>query len=160
MAGQGNVGRDEEAIRGLYRDLLEAWNQRNAAAFARLFASEATVVGFDGSLMFGPDEIRQSLAAIFADHVTASYVGIVRETRLLSEDVGLLRAAAGMVPRGQDDISPATNAIQTLIAERSGSGWRIVLYQNTPAQFHGRPELVEKMTGELRAALRESRRAA
>jgi hypothetical protein len=28
---------------------------------------------------------------------------------------------------------------------------RIVLFQNTPAQFHGRPELVEEMTRELQA---------
>jgi len=28
--------------------------------------------------------------------------------------------------------------------------WRIKLFQNTPAQFHGRPELVEQMTDELR----------
>jgi hypothetical protein len=29
--------------------------------------------------------------------------------------------------------------------------WRIVLFQNTPAQFHGRPSLVEEMTRELQA---------
>ncbi|MGZ4033139.1 MAG: SgcJ/EcaC family oxidoreductase, partial [Tumebacillaceae bacterium] len=28
--------------------------------------------------------------------------------------------------------------------------WQIALFQNTPAQFHGRPELVEQMTAELR----------
>ena len=32
--------------------------------------------------------------------------------------------------------------------------WRAVLYQNTPAQLHGRPELVESLTEELRQELR------
>ena len=32
-------------------------------------------------------------------------------------------------------------------------GWRIALYQNTPAQFHGRPELSRALTEELRQLL-------
>jgi hypothetical protein len=31
--------------------------------------------------------------------------------------------------------------------------WRIELFQNTPAQFHGRPELVSEMTAELQQQL-------
>lgn len=35
------------------------------------------------------------------------------------------------------------------------AGWnrRSALFQNTPAQFHGRPELVEALTEELRQLL-------
>ena len=68
------------------------------AGFAGLFADGATVVGFDGSLMNGPAEIDQELGRIFADHVTARYVGIVREVRFLAPDVAVLRAAAGLSP--------------------------------------------------------------
>jgi hypothetical protein len=64
----------------------------------------------------------------------------------------LLRAVAGMIPPGQDKINPAANAIQSLIAVNSGMGWSISLYQNTPAQFHGRPALVEQLTKELEEA--------
>jgi hypothetical protein len=46
-------------------------------------------------------------------------------------------------------LNPAANAVQTMVAERDGGGWRIVLFQNTPAQFHGRPELAERLTAEL-----------
>jgi hypothetical protein len=55
-----------------------------------------------------------------------------------------------MIPPGQADLNPAANAVQTLVASRDGDQWRIALFQNTPAQFHGRPELVERMTAELR----------
>lgn len=58
-----------------------------------------------------------------------------------------------MVPRGQSDINPNVNTHHTLIATSMGGKWRIVLFQNTPAQFHGRPELVEQMSAELRALL-------
>ena len=56
-----------------------------------------------------------------------------------------------MIPPGKSDLNPATNAIQSLIAQKQGDGWRIALFQNTPAQFHGRLEAVEALTEELQA---------
>jgi uncharacterized protein (TIGR02246 family) len=152
-AQQQGGASDEREVRDLYRHLLEAWNRRDVRGFAELFAVDAVVVGFDGSLMAGAGEIARELGSIFADHVTAAYVGIVREVRFLAAEVALLRAVAGMVPPGQRDINPATNAIQSLLVQKFPGGWRIVHYQNTPAQFHGRPALVEQMTEELRRAL-------
>jgi hypothetical protein len=58
-----------------------------------------------------------------------------------------------MVPPGASDINPATNAVQSLVAVRREGVWRIALFHNTPAAFHGRPEESEKLTDELRAAL-------
>jgi hypothetical protein len=55
-----------------------------------------------------------------------------------------------MVPPGQLDLNPAVNAHQTLVAAQRAGTWHIVLMQTTPAQFHGRPELVQQMTDELR----------
>jgi len=79
----------------------------------------------------------------------------VREVRFLSTDIALLRAVVGMVPPGQNDINPAVNAIQSLVAVKDKDIWRITLFQNTPAQFHGRPELAEELTKELRQLLRK-----
>ncbi len=121
--------------------------------FGGQFDEACNVVGFDGSLMNGRAEIESELSRIFADHQTAAYVGIIREVRFLSQAVALLRAVAGMVPPGQSDINPAVNTIQSLVAVKREGGWRIALYQNTPAQFHGRPELSEHLTEELRKLL-------
>jgi hypothetical protein len=63
----------------------------------------------------------------------------------------ILRAIAGLVPPGQTAINPATNSHQTVVAERQQSEWKIVLFQNTPAQFHRRLGLVADMTTELQA---------
>jgi uncharacterized protein (TIGR02246 family) len=95
---------------------------------------------------------------IFGDHQTAVYVAKVREVRFLAPSVALLRAVAGMVPIGHTDLNPAVNAIQSLVAVKHGEHWRIALFQNTPAQFHGRPELVEQMTEELRQVLGRRKR--
>lgn len=142
------------AVEALYRALLDAWNRRSAADMAALFAENGSVVGFDGSQMNGKAEIESTLAPIFADHQTATYFAKVRETRLLAPNVMLLRAVVGMTPPGKSEINPATNAIQSLVATKEGDGWRIGLFQNTPAQFHGRPELVKEMTAELQQLVR------
>src|SRR6266516_3546094 len=150
---QGASSSDEMEVRRLYRELLDGWNQHNADAFAAPFAEDGEVIGFDGSQMTGRVDITSTLQQIFADHVTAPYVSKVRSVRLLSPDVAMLRAIVGMVPPGQSDLNPAVNAHQTLVATKRDGQWRIVLFQNTPAQFHGRPELVQQMTEELRQVL-------
>lgn len=144
---------DSEAVRALYQELLSAWNERNAAAFARLFDQDGHVIGFDGSPMSGPTQIAAELGAIFANHQTAAYVGKVRAVRFPSPGVAVLSAVAGMVPPGGTAINPAVNTIQSLVASRQPDRWRIVLYQNTPAQFHGRPEMSAALTEELQALL-------
>ncbi len=143
----------ESPIAALYHNLLDAWNRRDAAGFAALFAEDGNVVGFDGSLMNGRQEIETTLRAIFKDHLTGRYIGKIREVRFLSPDVAVLRAVSGVVSAGQTDLNPATNAIQSLVAVKQDGQWRIAHYQNTPAQFHGRPELAEQLTAELRALL-------
>lgn len=140
---------DENEIRALYRQVLEGWNARSGDVFAVPFTEDGETIGFDGSQHIGKEEIATTLNQIFADHVTAAYVAKVRSVRLLGVDAAILRAVVGMVPRGQSKINPAVNAIQTLVATRQSGIWRVALLQTTPAQFHGRPDLVEQLTGEL-----------
>lgn len=145
---------DEDApIVALYQQLLDSWNRRDTNAFAALFAKDGESIGFDGSPMSGQAEIAATLSQIFADHVTATYIARIRGVRHLAAEVAVLRAVVGMVPPGQSDINPAVNALQTLVAVRQVNGWRIALLQNTPAQFHGRPEMSEALTQELRELL-------
>lgn len=154
ISGPPTPGPQESAISGLYRQLLDAWNRRDAAAYAALFQENGNIVGFDGSQHEGRSGIEADIGHIFADHQTAAYVAKIRDVRLLGPNVGLLRAVAGMVPPGQTDLNPAVNAVQILVAARHDGQWRIAHFQNTPAQFHGRPHLSEALTEELRQLLR------
>ena len=141
-----------EQVRRLHADLLAAWNGRDSKAWAALFAEQGGQVGFDGSTANTPSEIERQLRPIFADHPTARYVAKVREVRSIGPDAALLRAVAGMVPPGKRHIMPERNAIQTLVASRAGSDeWKIEMFHNTPAAFHGRPEESRKLTEELDA---------
>ncbi|HST88891.1 MAG TPA: hypothetical protein VLJ14_10970 [Ktedonobacterales bacterium] len=53
---------------------------------------------------------------------------------------------------GQAEIALALNAVQTIIAARHEGRWSIMLFQNTPARFHGRPELARQLMDEPRLA--------
>jgi len=149
MAGTSN----EQAIRDLYHALLDRWNSGDAEGMAALLSTSGSVIGFDGSQMNGRAEMAATLGQIFANHKTAAYVSIVREVRLVRDDVAILRAVVGMVPPGKTDINPATNAVQSIVAVRENDAWRIALFQNTPAAYHGRPDASEELTKELRRAL-------
>jgi len=144
----------ENHTKALYMQWLQYWNARDAKSMAALVADKGNITGFDGSQMNGPAEAEASLKPIFANHPTATYLTIVREVRQLSDDIVMLRATAAMVPPGKADINPAVNAIQTLVAKNYDGTMKIELFQNTPAAFHGRPELAEQLSNELRGALR------
>lgn len=137
-------------LRLLHEALLDYWNERNAEGFAGLFTDDGMVVGFDGSQMNGRQEIASQLGQIFADHQTAAYAGKVRTVKSLTADVAVLQAVVGMVPPGQSDVNSAVNAVQILVAVRPRGKWRIAVLQNTPAAYHGRPEMVQLLTDELR----------
>lgn len=141
-------------VQAVYKQLLEAWNNRNARGMAELFKDEGEIIGFDGSQSIGRDEIFSHLNPIFLHHPTAKYVSKVKNVRFLGSDIAILRAIAGMVPPQQTTINSNVNTHHTLVVVKEDENWRIQLFQNTPAQFHGRPELVEQMTEELSELLK------
>ncbi|TYK45027.1 SgcJ/EcaC family oxidoreductase [Actinomadura decatromicini] len=145
---------DLDAVRDLYRRVLDGWNARDGRAFADPFHDDGEAVGFDGTVHPGRERIAEQLDRIFAGHATARYVAVVRDVRVVGPGAAVLRAVAGMVPPGSADIDPAVNCVQTLTASKLMGRWRVALFQNTPAAYHGRPEEAAALTAELRAALR------
>jgi uncharacterized protein (TIGR02246 family) len=139
------------AVEDLYRRLLRAWNDRDARGWATLFTEDGTIVGFDGSPVDTRAEIEAHLRQIFDDHQPAAYVAKVREVRPLGDDVTLLRSVAAMVPPGSSEVEPALNTVQSLVAVRLRTGWKVAHFQSTPAAFDGRPEALDALTEELQA---------
>jgi uncharacterized protein (TIGR02246 family) len=145
----------EKELELLYKELLVCWNNADAHAYASLFTENANVIGFDGSQMNGKAQIESALGEIFKDHKVASYISVVEEVRPVGNNAYLLRAVAGMVPPGDDEIKQERNAIQSLLAVKKHHTFLIELFHNTPAVFHGRPDLSEKLTMRLRAELKK-----
>ncbi len=149
------INNDSKLVEQLYNNLINSWNVRNAEEFAGCFTLNGNSIGFDGSQANGKEEIKNHLKNIFNNHQMASYVTIIRQVRFISDEVCILQASVGMVPPGQKDINPAVNAIQTIVTKKENNFWLIEQLQNTPAAYHGQPELSERLTAELKKALNE-----
>src|SRR5215475_5511179 len=143
----------ETEVRALYRQIINSWNRRSANAIGELFADGGAVIQCDGLELRGRDEIVSGHKQLFEDHHTGAFVGKVRSVTFLDSEAAVLRATAGMVMPGQNDFDSRLNAIQTLVAARHDGRWRVVLFQNTPAQFKDRPEEAAALADELRRQL-------
>ncbi len=139
-------------VSALYHDLLAAWNARDANAMANCFLPDGLSVGFDGSSMRGREVIETQLRAIWADHQTPAYTGLVQDVRLISDDVAVLSAVSGLAAEDAPEINAALSSMQAMTARNTPDGWRVALWQNTPAAFHGRDEDRDALTRELNTA--------
>jgi uncharacterized protein (TIGR02246 family) len=151
---------DQLAISELYRRLMTSWNDQDATTYASLIAEDGVVIGFDGSTMVGPGDVETSLSAIFKNHRTAHYVYKVQDVRWPSRDVAVLRAHVSMAMPDDHEVRADRNAIQTLVAVQQGGAWKIAQFQNTPATFDGRPDVLTAFTNELQRELERIRQSA
>jgi uncharacterized protein (TIGR02246 family) len=141
-------------VEELYNQLIDAWNRRDADAFAGLFVLDGETIGFDGTQHTGRGAIAEQLKAIFASHPTQPYVTKIQSVVTVTTDVAIVRAVAGMAPPGKDALEPKLTAIQRLTSVQRAGIWQVALFQTTPAQYHGRADDLAKLTAELEAVRR------
>jgi uncharacterized protein (TIGR02246 family) len=153
MTSTSTLNSDDHSIRALFAALWDGWNRMDAVTAAAPFADDAELVGFDGSEMQGRASIEETYRRIFSDHQTGRYIVKVRSIRWLAPGIAMLRAVAGVVPAGQTDLNPQLNSVMAMVAQKQNGEWRVVLLTNTPAQWHGRPDDVERLIQELRQLL-------
>jgi uncharacterized protein (TIGR02246 family) len=132
----------EEAVRALYRQLMDGWNQGSGSAFASAFTEDGDLVAFDGTHFEGRKEIAPFHQQLFEKWLKGTrLVGEVKDVRFLSPDVALMHAEGTTVMRGKSEPSPERASIQTLVATREDGEWRFAAFQNTRVRPMG-PKLV------------------
>ncbi len=134
----------------VFAQIIDGWNRRDAIAMSAPFAERCVMIGFDGSEMLSRPAILDAMRAIWQHHQTPPYVARIRSVRMASADTAVLHAVTGLL-KADGEINAATNAVTTLVAVRDSADWRVVLYQNTPAAYHGRAADAEALTQELQA---------
>src|SRR4051812_47943145 len=105
-------------VEELYRQIIDAWNARDAAAFSELFILDGEIVGFDGSQATGRGAIAEHLRHVWEDHKTPPYVAIVQTITTVTTDVAIVRAVSGNVI--DNVVKPDLLAIQRLTAVHRG----------------------------------------
>lgn len=143
---------DESEVRSLYFQMIDGWNKGSGDLFAAPFAEDSDLVGFDGMHLRGRQEIASFHQQLFDTFVKGSrLVGKIRNVRFLTPDVAIMHAVGGTIMDGQIDIEPERNSVHTLVAMKGNDGkWRLAAFQNTRAQYIGRPEMSNELTEELR----------
>jgi len=128
-----NDSADEAAVRALYQQLMDGWNQGSGEAFAAVFTEDGDLVGFDGTHFKGRQEIAPFHQQLFDKWLKGSrLVGQVKDVRFLSPDIAVMHAVGGTVMRGKSEPTPERDSIQTLVATRQeGDEWRLAAFQNT-----------------------------
>jgi hypothetical protein len=65
-----------------------------------------------------------------------------------------MHVVGGTIMKGQTDIEPERNSIHTLVFKKvNGDKWYVAAFQNTRAQYIGRPDISNELTEELRKEL-------
>ncbi|MEQ8155759.1 MAG: SgcJ/EcaC family oxidoreductase [Clostridiaceae bacterium] len=141
---------DIKAIEKLYNGMINCWNNSNADKFAGHFSTEGTIIDFDGTAANGKVEIEEYLNGVLMKHEPLFHTTIIRSIRFITDDVCILETAVGTFFHDKEDIDPSLNIVQTVIVKKKNNSWLIEQLQNTPAVFHGHPELSAKLTEEIR----------
>jgi len=131
----------EKEVRLLYQDLSSRWNRRDAVEVADLFEEDGSLIGFDGNPVDGRRRIAAHLKALFARPGTPAYAAQVEDVRVVTPEVAVLRAVAGIVLPGGPAAGSVT-ALQTLVAAKDRDRWAIALFHSSPALGHEGPEAV------------------
>lgn len=130
---------DEEAVRDLFRRLLDAWGAGDGHAYGALFTADADYVAFDGTHTKGRREIAVSHQRLFDRWLKGTrLVGEVEGVRFLGPGVALVHASGGTVMRGNTGPSPERASIQTLVAVRRGERWHFAAFHNSRVRPIGR----------------------
>jgi uncharacterized protein (TIGR02246 family) len=105
----------------------EAWNRGDAAAFARLFTTNATYVAWIGDLLQGRREIADVHAQVFDAWQPGQQVRLQAiHSRLLDANTAVVVAVGGL---GRGSI--AFDKFQTFVLLRQDSAWQIAAFHNT-----------------------------
>jgi uncharacterized protein (TIGR02246 family) len=136
------AGTDEDAVRGLYQQLMDAWNGGDGTAFAAAFTEDGDLVAFDGTHFAGRAVIAPAHQELFDKWMKGTrLVGSVDSVRFLGPDVAVVHAIGNTIPRRRSQPSRERASIQTLVAQRSDDGWLLTAFHNTRIRPIGRGAL-------------------
>jgi uncharacterized protein (TIGR02246 family) len=118
-----------DPIDGLLERLFDAWNHRDVAAFARLFADDADYVTGAGEWWRERRIIEVEIARRFAEGERSGTVRLAGHSiRRLTADVAVIHAAWDLSTPGEE----VRRGLASLVVLRGPDGaWRIASLHNT-----------------------------
>nr|BBH87925.1 hypothetical protein KTC_26760 [Thermosporothrix sp. COM3] len=123
---------DEQAIRSLYQQLIDAWNNGDGQAYGAVFTEDASYVDVTGTNTQGRHAISASHQHMFQTFLKGSQlVATITSIRFLRPDVALLHVLGNTLLPGQTELAPDRATMETAIAVKEQGKWLFAALQNT-----------------------------
>lgn len=123
---------DQAAIAAVPARMVELWARHDAEAFADLFVEDGTMI-LPGVHRRGREQIRAFMAESFAGVYQGTRVtGSPIEIKPLNRDAVVLVTMGGVIAAGASELSDDAAIRASWVLVRSGDGWRLAVYQNSP----------------------------
>lgn len=127
------TSKDNDGIRKVLADFIEAWNKQDVKAFARVFADDADFTNVPGATLHGRPEIEKFYAPLFAARYKGSNQKITRAAiTFIKADVAVVDAWWEMTgakgPAGQD--IKLSKGLLTFVMIKDGDRWQIAVTHN------------------------------
>ena len=104
---------DEDAIRAIHQQMIDAWNRGSGEAFAAPFTDDANFVAFEGTHLKGRQEVATFHQRIFDTLVKGSRLeGEVKFVRFLSPQLAVMHSVVKTILPGQAEASPGRDSMQ------------------------------------------------
>jgi len=116
---------DEDAIRGIHRRMIDAWNAGDGAAFAAPFTDDADFVAWEGTHLKGRQELAVFTQQIFDTVVKGSRLeGEVKFVRFLSPVLAVMHSVVRVTRHGQTKASPGRDSMELTVVTKRDGEWR------------------------------------
>jgi uncharacterized protein (TIGR02246 family) len=116
---------DDEEIRRLWVQACDAWTRGDAHAYGETFTPDVDYVPYDGSLVRGRQAVVDSHDRLFRGVLAgSSLVGEVESIRYIDADVAIVHTMGSVLMPWRSKLPKRRLSRQTVIAVRTGEGWR------------------------------------
>jgi uncharacterized protein (TIGR02246 family) len=116
---------DDDAIRAIHQQMIDAWDASSGAAFAAPFTDDADVVAFEGTHLQGRQEITAFHQQAFDTVVKGSRLeGEVKFVRFLSSRLAVMHSVIRVTLPGYTAASPGRDSMQLYVVTNRDGEWR------------------------------------
>ncbi|MGH3661444.1 MAG: SgcJ/EcaC family oxidoreductase [Micromonosporaceae bacterium] len=124
---------NQAAAQKVPQQIMAAWADHNADAFADVFTEDATLILPGNLFLKSREEIRSHMKSAFAGPYKGTRVfGEPVNVRAISNDVTVLTTQGGVLAPGETEVAPERAIWATWVVVATEAGPRLASYQNTP----------------------------